>query len=751
MKAKFNVMGMHCSSCSSHVEKSVSAIDGMHSCSVNLLQESMIVDYDETKVTSEQIIKTIQDGGFDASVVNKEVKQKSDQSFELLKKRKRNLITSFALLIPLMYLSMGPMLGLANPMIAEHNLNMIIMVGLQCFFTILIIILNFHYFRDGFKMLIKRTPSMDSLIALGSTSAFVYSFYMWIQMILNYQNQDFSSLHEMAHNMYFESAAMILTLISLGKYLEDKSKKRTSEAVYKLMDLAPKNAIVIRDEKEIEIEVEDILVDDIIIIKPGMNIPVDGVIVEGTSSIDESSISGESIPLEKSVGDEVISGTFNTTGAFKMQAKRVGDETTLAQIIQLVEDANSSKPELAKLADKVSGIFVPIVIVIALITFTVWLLLGYPFAFALSCGIAVLVISCPCALGLATPTAIMVGSGKAAENGILLKRSESLEQVHAVDVVILDKTGTITFGKPSVTTIISDQPSEDILQIAASIEANSEHPLSYAILEYAKQTNVNLLEATEFEAITGRGAKAKVKGMMYYAGNKKLMSENGIQLNDYVKKSESYALMGQIPIFIANDKEVIGIISLSDQIKPTSAKAIKKMKTLGLKVMMVTGDNKLTSTQIQKQLELDEVIAEVLPQDKEQIVKSLQKEGNKVMMVGDGVNDAPALTRADVGIAIGAGSDIALECADVVLIKNDLLDVLNTITLSNAVIRNIKQNLFWAFFYNVIGIPLAAGLFYIPFSIQLNPMFGAAAMSLSSICVVSNALRLKRLKMNHQL
>lgn len=749
MKAKFKVMGMHCSSCSSHVEKSVSSIDGMHSCSVNLLQESMLVDYDETKVTNEQIIKTIQDGGFDASVVNKEVKQKSDQSFTLLKKRKRNLILSFVLLIPLMYLSMGPMLGLANPMLVEHNLNMIIMVGLQCFFTILIFLLNFHYFRDGFKMLIKRTPSMDSLIALGSTSAFVYSFYMWIQMILNYQIQDFSSLHEMAHNMYFESAAMILTLISLGKYLEDKSKKRTSEAVYKLMDLAPKNAIVIRDEKEIEIEVEDILVDDIIIIKPGVHIPVDGVIIEGTSSIDESSISGESIPLEKGIGDEVISGTFNTTGAFKMQAKRVGDETTLAQIIQLVEDANSSKPELAKLADKVSGIFVPIVIVIALITFTVWLLLGYPFAFALSCGIAVLVISCPCALGLATPTAIMVGSGKAAENGILLKRSESLEQIHAVDVVILDKTGTITFGKPSVTTIISDQPSEVILQIAASIEVNSEHPLSYAILEYAKQTNIKLLKASEFEAITGRGAKAKVNDIMYYAGNKKLMLDNKIQLNDYEKKSESYALMGQIPIFIANDKEVIGMISLSDQIKPTSAKAIKKMKALGLKVMMVTGDNKLTSTQIQKQLDLDEVIAEVLPQDKEQIVKSLQKEGSKVMMVGDGVNDAPALTRADVGIAIGAGSDIALECADVVLIKNDLLDVLNTITLSNAVIRNIKQNLFWAFFYNVIGIPLAAGLFYIPFAIQLNPMFGAAAMSLSSICVVTNALRLKRLKMNH--
>lgn len=748
MKVKFNVTGMHCSSCSSHVQKSVSALDGMHSCSVNLLQESMLVDYDETKVSNDKIIKVIQDGGFDASVVNKEVKQKSDQNFNALKKRKQSLILSFALLIPLMYLSMGPMFNLANPVIFEHNLNMIMMVGIQCFFTILIIILNFHYFRDGFKMLFKGTPSMDSLIALGSTSAFVYSFYMWCMMIVNYQNNDYSLLHEMAHNMYFESAAMILTLISLGKYLEDKSKKKTSEAVYKLMDLAPKSAIVIRDEQEIEIEVEDILVDDIILIKPGVSIPVDGVIIEGTSSIDESSISGESIPLEKSIGDEVISGTFNTTGAFKMQAKRVGDETTLAQIIQLVEDANSSKPELAKLADKVSGIFVPIVIVLAIITFIVWPLLGYPFSFALSCGIAVLVISCPCALGLATPTAIMVGSGKAAENGILLKRSESLEQIHMIDTVILDKTGTITYGKPSVANIDSSLPTEKLLEIAASVEANSEHPLSYAIMEHAKHTSIPPLETSSFCAITGRGAKAKIKNKMYFAGNKKLMSEHGIALNEYESKADTYALKGQIPIFISDEKNVLGIICLSDQIKPTSKQAIKKMKSLGLKVMMVTGDNKLTAAQIQKQLDLDEVIAEVLPQDKEQIVRKLQEQGKKVMMVGDGVNDAPALTRADVGIAIGAGSDIALECADVVLIKNDILDVLNTITLSNAVIRNIKQNLFWAFFYNVIGIPLAAGLFYIPFGIQLNPMFGAAAMSLSSICVVSNALRLKRLKMN---
>ncbi|NCC55275.1 MAG: copper-translocating P-type ATPase, partial [Erysipelotrichia bacterium] len=583
----------------------------------------------------------------------------------------------------------------------------------------------------------------------GSTSAFVYSFYMWIQMILHYQNGQFTLLHEIAHNMYFESAAMILTLISLGKYLEDKSKKKTSEAVYKLMDLASKHAIVIRDGKEIEIEVEDIIIDDILLIKPGESIPVDGIIVEGQSSIDESSISGESIPLEKGVNDEVISGTFNTTGAFKMQAKRVGNETTLSQIIQLVEDANSSKPELAKIADKVSGIFVPVVIVIALITFATWLLLGYSFAFALSCGIAVLVISCPCALGLATPTAIMVGSGKAAENGILLKRSESLEQIHAIDTIILDKTGTITYGKPSVTNIISEQPTYTILQIAASLEANSEHPLSTAIMTYAKLNNIVPLANEEFVALTGKGATAKIKGVSYFVGNKKLMNEFHIKLNDYAQKADTYAAMGEIPIFVANEKEVMAMICLSDQIKPSSIKAIKKMKALGLRVLMVTGDNKLTSQQIQKQLAIDEVIAEVLPQDKEKIVDDLQKQNKKVMMVGDGINDAPALTRSDVGIAIGAGSDIALECADVILIKNDLQDVLNTITLSNAVIKNIKQNLFWAFFYNVIGIPLAAGIFYLPFAIQLNPMFAAAAMSLSSICVVTNALRLKQLKLSH--
>lgn len=743
MKVKFKVSGMHCSSCSSHVEKSVSAMKGMHSCSVNLLQESMLVDYDESKISNAQIIQVIQDGGYDASVVDKQTKRNVDEDFIALQKTKKRLIASFILLIPLMYLSMGPMIGLNNPLLFDKNTNVLVMVGLQFVFTLSIVLLNFHYFKNGFKMLFKKTPSMDTLIAIGAASAFVYSFYLWMQMFYFYSTMQHMQLHEAAHSLYFESAAMILTLISLGKYLEDRSKKKTSEAVSKLIDLAPKSAIVIRDEKEIEIEVEDILVDDQILIKPGQSIPVDGIIVSGNSSVDESSISGESLPLEKSVGDEVISGTFNTTGSFVMKATRVGDETTLSQIIQLVEDANASKPNIAKLADKVSGIFVPVVIIIAIVVFFVWLLLGYNVSFALSCAIAVLVISCPCALGLATPTAIMVGSGKAAQNGILLKRSESLEQIHAIDTIVLDKTGTITYGKPKVSEIIGDA---SMMQKVASIEAFSEHPLSHAILEYAKENGYALSPVNDFEALGGKGAKGNISGLTYFIGNYKLMQEHSIEMHDFKQRADAFAKLGQIPLYVANEKEVIGMISLQDQIKPTSKQAIQKMKALGIQVWMVTGDNKISAAQIQKQLDIDEVVAEVLPQEKEEIIQKLQKNHRKVMMVGDGVNDAPALSRADVGLAIGAGSDIALECADVVLIKNDLMDVLNTIQLSNAVIRNIKQNLFWAFFYNVIGIPLAAGLLYIPFHILLNPMFAAAAMSLSSVCVVINALRLKRQK-----
>lgn len=745
MRVKFKVMGMHCSSCSSFVERSVSEMDGVEKCSVNLLQESMLVDYDESKVTNEAIIEVVEDGGFEAEVIIKNEKRKEDTSLLLLEKKKKNVIVSFFLLIPLMYLSMEHMFNLPSPNFLNGNANIVFLAFLQMIITIIIMYIHNHYFINGFKMLFKGAPSMDSLIAIGSSAAFIYSSYLLWMMYTNINDAAF--LHTNAHNLYFESAAMILTLISFGKYLEERSKKKTSEAVSKLMDLSAKSAIVIRDEIEVEIETEDILVGDLIVIKPGMNIPVDGIIVEGASHLDESSISGESRLLEKSVGDKVISGTFNTTGSFIMKAEKVGDETTLAQIIQLVEDANSSKPEIAKLADTVSGIFVPTVISIAIITFIVWTLLGYTFGFALSVAIAVLVISCPCALGLATPTAIMVGSGKAAENGILLKRSESLEILHKTDCVLLDKTGTITYGSPSVSSIHSDIDKQELLKIAASIESGSEHPLSKAILQYAKENNIEAYKTTAFEAIGGKGAKASIDNKTYYVGNIKLMKEHAINVYKYEEIAASYASKGEIPIYVSNDSEVLGIISLSDKIKPTSKEAILKMKQLGLKVYMVTGDNTITAQYIQKDLDLDGVYAEVLPQDKEKIVREMQENGHIVVMVGDGINDAPALSRADVGIAIGAGSDIALESADIVLIKNDLLDVLAAIKLSHAVIKNIKQNLFWAFFYNSIGIPLAAGCFYIPFGILLNPMFGAAAMSMSSICVVTNALRLKTIKL----
>lgn len=746
MRVKFKVMGMHCSSCSAFVERSVSAMEGVEKCSVNLLQESMLVDYDENKVTNEAIIDVVIDGGFEAEVIVKNEIRKEDTSLLLLKKKKKSVIVSFILLIPLMYLSMGHMIGLSAPSILEGNANMVLMAFFQAIFTIIIMLIHNHYFINGFKMLFKGAPSMDSLIALGSSAAFIYSSYLLLMMFTHVN--DASIVHANAHNLYFESAAMILTLISLGKYLEERSKKKTSEAVSKLMDLSAKSAIVIRDEVEVEIETEDILVGDLIVIKPGMNIPVDGEIVEGSSSLDESSISGESRLLEKGVGDKVISGTFNTNGSFIMKAEKVGDETTLAQIIQLVEDANSSKPQIAKLADKVSGIFVPVVISIAIICFIIWMLIEKNFGFALSIAISVLVISCPCALGLATPTAIMVGSGKAAENGMLLKRSESLEVLHETQCVLLDKTGTITYGSPSVSSISTKMDKDAFMAIASGIEMGSEHPLSKAILEYVKENNIEPAKTINFEAFGGKGAKAEIGGILYYAGNIKLMKENNIDLLNYETISSSYAHKGEIPIYVASEKEVLGVISLSDQIKPTSKKAISEMKKLGLKVFMVTGDNKITAQHIQKDLDLDGVYAEVLPQDKESIVRDMQNKGYKVIMVGDGINDAPALSRADVGVAIGAGSDIALESADIVLIKNDLLDVLGAIKLSHAVIKNIKQNLFWAFFYNSIGIPLAAGLFYLPFGILLNPMFGAAAMSLSSICVVTNALRLRKINLH---
>ena len=587
---------------------------------------------------------------------------------------------------------------------------------------------------------------MDTLIAVGSSASLIYGIFAIYRIGYGLGVQDFELVHQYQHDLYFESAVMILALINVGKYLEARSKGKTSEAITKLMNLAPKTAVVEREGRELRIPVEQVAVGDTVIVRPGESIPVDGVILEGSTSVDEAAITGESIPVEKQPGDSVIAATINKAGYVKAKASRVGDDTTFSQIIRLVEDASASKAPIAKIADRIAGVFVPVVMTIALITAVVWLATGAEFEFALSCAISVLVISCPCALGLATPVAIMVGTGKGAENGILIKSGEALEVTHSIQSVVLDKTGTITQGKPVVTDLIQNSAvmtQRRFLEIAAALEAKSEHPLAEAIMEKAKEENVPVPETEEFEAIPGKGIQAKIDGRWYYAGNLRLMKEKGIDCETSGEQMNRLAEEGKTPLLFADEKQVIGVIGAADIVKPTSAQAIRELKKLGIEVIMLTGDNKRTAAAIQRQLGIDTVIAEVLPQDKEREVVRLQSEGRKVAMVGDGMNDAPALARADVGIAIGAGTDVAIESADIVLMKNDLLDVVTAIGLSKAVIRNIKENLFWAFFYNACGIPLAAGVFYIAFGWKLSPMFGAAAMSLSSFFVVMNALRLR--------
>ena len=712
-KVKFDIQGMTCSSCSSHVEKAVNKLDGIKIVNVNLLSNNMIVEYDENQLKSEEIIKAVIDAGYRANLSdennNKKLKnEKVSSNKDIIKSMKIRLILSICFLIPLMYFAMN------------HNLKSI--KWIQILLLIPIVIMNRNYFIVGFKRLFKMTPNMDSLIAIGSGAAIIYGF--------------------------FESAGMILTLITIGKYLETKSKGKTSEAISKLINLVPKTATVLRDEKEIQINIDEIQVGDIVVIKPGGSIPIDGVIIEGNSSIDQSSITGESIPVEKNIGDEVVSGTINKNGYLKIKAIKVGKDTTLSQIIKLVEEASNSKAQISRLADKVSGIFVPCVILIAILATVFWLIQGQTFEFALSIGIAVLVISCPCALGLATPVAIMVGTGKGAENGILIKSAESLETLHLVDTVVLDKTGTITSGKPKVTDIISLIEENELIKIVGALEKNSEHPLAEAIIEKAKENNIKLVEVEEFVSVSGRGVNAKVNDINYYGGNIAFMEENNIDTKQLIQQSEQFLKQGKTVLYFANDTELIGIIAVADTIKDTSYQAIKELKKQKIEVVMLTGDNKVVAEQIGKQLEINKVISEVLPQDKEKEVSKLQEEGKKVAFVGDGINDSPALVKADVGLAIGAGTDIAIESADIVLVKNSLLDVVTAINLSKAVIRNIKMNLFWAFFYNCIGIPIAAGAFYLSFGLKLNPMIGAAAMSLSSVCVVTNALRLRKFKVN---
>lgn len=771
-KVKFDVFGMTCSSCQTHVDKAVKKLEGVKTVNVNLLSNEMVVEFDENKLLDADIIKAVVDAGYNAEVKKKKENKKIDDALKNMKKR---LIVSFIFLIPLMYIAMHQMLnemfGIPVPEFiknvfsgTENALNFAIA---QIILLIPIVFLNRSYFIVGFKRLFKLSPNMDSLISLGSTASIVYGFVAITMMIKGFNSGDLNLVAKYSKDIYFESAGTILTLITLGKYLETKSKGRTSEAISKLINLAPKTATVIIDGKELEVKLEDIKYNDVLLIKPGESIPVDGLVIEGKTSIDQSSITGESIPVEKKFGDKVISGTINKNGSIKIRADKVGEDTTLSQIIKLVEEASNSKAPISKIADKVSGVFVPVVILISLLTLIIWLVLGQTAEFAITCAIAVLVISCPCALGLATPVAIMVGTGKGAENGILIKDAESLEMLHNIDTVVLDKTGTITEGKPKVVDIITSQSTigsnlknvkvirnknndlkveNELLKIAASLEKKSEHPLADAILEKAKERNIKLLDVTDFEAVSGRGIKAKIDGIEYFAGNIAFMNENGIDTSIVKVKSETLSNEGKTSLYFAKENTLIGVIAVADTLKPTSIDAIKSLQNQKLDVIMLTGDNKLTAEVIAGAIGIKKVISEVMPQDKEKEVSKLQKEGKKVAFVGDGINDSPALVRADVGIAIGSGTDIAIESADIVLMKDDLYDVDTAIRLSKATINNIKMNLFWAFFYNMIGIPVAAGVFYLSLGLKLNPMIGAAAMSFSSVCVVTNALRLRKFK-----
>ncbi len=747
---KFDIKGMTCSACSTAVDRNVKKLEGINEVNVNLLNNSMIVKYDENVLNNETIIKKVQDAGYEAFLVENGKKTQKNSTEDNLGKIETNelknrLIISFIFAIPLFYISMGHMLNWYIPHLFHGYSNAITFAFTQFLLALPIVFINIKYYKVGFKTLYKGSPNMDSLIAIGTSAAMIYGVFSIYKIGYGLGNNDIDMVIQYSHDLYFESAAIVLTLITLGKFLEARAKENTSEAINKLINLTPKTALVLRNNQEIEIPVDELILKDIVIVKPGNIVPTDGIIIFGNSSIDESMLTGESLPVSKKVGDKVIGASINKSGSFKFEVTKLGEDTVLSQIIKLIEEASSSKAPISKLADRISAIFVPTVIVISILATVTWLFLGYSFEFALSIGIAILVISCPCALGLATPTAIMVGTGKGAQNGILIKSAESLEIAHTINTVVIDKTGTITEGKTQVADIFTSKKitQDKLLQLCATIEKNSEHPLADAILKKAQEKEIELLNATDFEALNGLGIKAKVEDRLFYIGNKKLLDSKNISLDLFYEKSEKLANEGKTPIFIADENEVLGLIAISDVVKPTSKDAILEFEKMGLEVIMLTGDNYKTANAIAKQININNVIAEVLPQDKEKEIQKLQSLGKKVAMIGDGINDAPALVRADVGIAIGAGTDIAIESANIVLVKSDLLDAVKAIQLSNAVIKNIKQNLFWAFFYNIIGIPLAAGVFYTVLGWKLSPMFAGAAMSLSSVTVVLNALRLK--------
>ena len=750
---KYIVTGMSCAACSSRVEKAVSKVPGVTSCSVSLLTNSMGV---EGTASEQEIIKAVTDAGYGASKKGEGTAKTQSSSVsageDMLKDRttpalKKRLIASLGFLIVLMYFSMGHMMW-GWPVPGFMKDNHVMMGLLQMLLTIAVMVINQKFFISGFKGLIHRAPNMDTLVALGSGASFVYSTYALFAMTDAQMHGDMDAVMSYMHDFYFESAAMILALITVGKMLEARSKGKTTDALKGLMKLAPKTAVVIRGEKEVQVSIEQVQKGDCFVVKPGENIPVDGEVIEGNSAVNESALTGESIPVDKAVGDKVSAATVNQSGYLKCRATRVGEDTTLSQIIQMVSDAAATKAPIAKIADRVSGVFVPMVITIAVLTIIVWLIAGQSIGFALSRGIAVLVISCPCALGLATPVAIMVGNGMGARNGIMFKTAVSLEETGKMQIVALDKTGTITSGEPKVTDIIpaAGVTEDTLLKYAYALENKSEHPLARAILEKAKEENAGIEEVTGFQALPGNGLTAILDGHTLYGGNHTFISSKVSVDGDIQKKAEKLAEAGKTPLFFGNEDRLLGVIAVADVIKEDSPQAIKELQNMGIHVVMLTGDNERTAKAIGQQAGVDEVIAGVLPEGKEQVIRKLKEKG-KVAMVGDGINDAPALTRADMGIAIGAGTDVAIDAADVVLMKSRLSDVPAAIRMSRATLRNIHENLFWAFFYNIIGIPLAAGVWYPLFRWKLNPMFGAAAMSLSSFCVVSNALRLNLFKM----
>ena len=755
---KFQVSGMTCAACQANVTKATLKTKGVTSAEVNLLSGQMSATFDETATNEEDIIKAVNNIGygikvFDTSSKSNSLKsqwqERKENEQKEVRKMKKRLLSSVIILVFLMYIAMGNMLGLPLPAFLNGTENALVNSIIQLLLTIPVIIINRKFFVSGFKGLIKRATNMDTLVALGSSAAFLYGIFAIIMMIKATLDGDITQLHHYSHQLYFESSAMILTLVTVGKFLESRSKSKTGDALGKLVELSPKTANVIRDGKEITIEAEDIVIGDEVIIRPGERIAVDGVITKGSGSLDQSAVTGESLPLDKAIGDNVISASLNKSGTFYMTASKVGENTTISQIIKLVENASSSKAPIARLADKVSGIFVPVVMGISLITFLLWLIFAKDFENALSFAITVLVISCPCALGLATPVAIMVGTGKAAENGILIKSAEALESLGKATTIVLDKTGTLTSGQMSVSDIIitdKDLSQNQFISICAAVEKGSEHPLGQAVRQKAEDMKLTLPETLQFNAFQGKGVTATIEDNRYIAGNLRFLTEHSIDCTTISKSITDLSAQGKTPLIFAKDNRVIGIIAIADTIREDSIKAIESFKRLGKKTVMLTGDNSGAAEFIGKKTSIDWIISDLLPADKEKHIRKLQQNGEKVVFIGDGINDSPALTTADIGIAIGAGSDIAIDCADIVLIKNSLADAVTAIELSNAVMRNIKMNLFWAFFYNCLGIPLAAGVLFPLWGLKLSPMIGSAAMSLSSVSVVTNALRLKFFK-----